>query len=1167
MAVQFILGSAGSGKSHKLYTIMTDRSAANPQVEYVALVPEQYSMESQKEIVSIHKNKGAFNTEVVSFNRLALRTFEEVGMDNLSVIDEMGKLLIIRKVLEDCKKNLKVYSTKISMPGFVDKIKSTISEFEQYGVGVTELKSMIDTSEKKKSLKIKLADVSLIYEGFKKYMNENLATSEEVLERLCSVIPKSDKIKNSEFFIDGYTGFTPIQKKVVFLLIKYAKNVTFAFNLPESETNFERVSEQDLFLLSKKTIIQIKDECRRTRVEILDDIVVRNIDGRPYRLKNSAELSFIEQNIFRYKASEKFEEKTVDVSVHSISNPRRECEFVAKTILKMMEDDDSYKFRDFAVISGDLENYYRYMEEAFSNYNINGFIDYKRSVSSNPYVMAVLGVLEIIDKDFTYDSVFHFISLGVMNNIIEDILEKAQEDVEEELTISTQGIIDKMDNYVLMSGRRGIKSYSKKWERIYRGFAEEELEVINLIRESLVELITPLKTSLKQKNATVLDRTKALYEFIKKLDMFAMISKDAKEFEESGEQARALEYKGVYDAVIDTFDKLVAMLGNEVLSFKEYKGLVETGLGNLKVGIVPPSYDSVMVGDIERTRLKDIKKVIFVIGANDGIIPKHSSGVGIISDLEREFLSQNSFELAPTARENVFTQRLYLYMALTKPSDKLIISYSKSDINGDEIRKSYIINTLEELFANLSKRDEDKFEYDASNIVNYRDCIKFIAHFINKSKFSESTDEFYQIYSLMIENEEFRTRIFNMIDAAFYTRNAEELEKDIAKKLYGLRDNISVTRIEKFAACAYAHFIENGLKLNQRRQYELAAYDLGNLYHGAIDGVFRICRDEEVNICDLTDDEKAGVIARSVDKVMENFDTDILTSTARYKYLAGRVRTVTESTVDVLTSHLKKGEYEPRYNEYSIEHGRVDRVDVFENESDMYIKVIDYKTGSKKFDFTDVFYGLQLQLLVYTNDVVKKEQKKHPEKSVHPGGAFYYCIQDPLIDKPDFDRWINILKKEDEYKSMSDEKLKEIIAFLSKEEMFKLSGLVNSSEESLKAIDTEMFEQRGTSIVVPVSFKKDGTLSSTSLAFDEEKFNAVLGYAEDLTEKMKDKILDGCISVNPYEDSCKYCQYRGICRFDTALGDCYREKQKIKKDDIISLIYESKEDEKIEEGE
>jgi ATP-dependent helicase/nuclease subunit B len=1208
MAVQFILGSAGSGKSHRLYTIMTDRSLNNPQTEYVALVPEQYSLESQKEIVSIHKNRGAFNTEVVSFNRLALRTFEELGMDDMTVIDEMGKLLIIRKVLEEHKNELKIYANKITMPGFVDKIKSTISEFEQYGIGVKELEDMMNASEKKQSLKTKLGDVTIVYDGFKKYMNEKLATSEEVLDLLCTAIPRSKRIVDSEFFIDGYTGFTPIQKKVVFLLIRYAKNVTFAFNLPEDEIGFSNVSEQDLFLLSKKTIKQIKDECAFAGVEVLQDIVIPNVEittvenskvvvkeddnsslKGPYRLRNSAELSFIEQNIFRYKNVQGLNiitdnnSFTTDISVHSVSNPRKECEFVAKSIVRMMEENDDYKFRDFAVISGDLENYYHYMEEAFADYNISGFIDYKRDVSSNPYIMAVLAALEIIDKDFTYDSVFHFLSLGVMNTYIGKKCEKYREDKQDALISNhetrdaqenyenqsvqdeknaqedydIQDIFDRMDNYVLMSGRRGINSYSKQWEKVYKGISEEQLKIVNVIRESIVELISPLKASLKKKNTTVFERTVAVYNFIKELNMFGMIQNDAKRFEEMGEMSRSLEYGRVYDAIMDMLDKMVAMLGGEVISFKEYKGLLETGFGNLKVGIVPPSYDSVMVGDIERTRLKDIKKVIFVIGANDGIIPKSGGGVGIISDHEREFLAENRFELAPTARENVFSQRLYLYMALSKPSDKLIISYSKSDIKGDEIRSSYIINTLKELLPNLYFRDEDRYEYNANNIVNGKDALKYIAHYLNKSTVEAENDEFYQIYSLMITNEEYRKKLFEMVDAAFYHRSDDELDEVIANKLYGIRDNVGITRIERFAACAYAHFIENGLKLNQRRQYELAAYDLGNLYHGAIDRVFSACRDENISICDISEEKKRKLIEKSVSDVFEEFDTDILTSTARYKYLAQRVKTVTESTIDVLTKHLKKGEYNPRYNEYSIRHGRVDRVDVYDNNTDMYVKVIDYKTGNKKIDFTDVYYGLQLQLLVYTDDVIKQEQNRNPGKTVHPGGAFYYCIQDPLIEKPDFKNGIKKLRDLEEFRSMTDAELRKYIADSEKEELYKLSGILNSDEESLRAIDREAFDNKTKSKVAPVDFKKDGSLSSTSVVFEEQDFKKILDYAGKLTEYMKDEIFAGCISVNPFEDSCRYCEYRGICRFDTFLGDKFRIKEKVKQNEFIEKIEET----------
>lgn len=1138
MAVQFILGSAGAGKSHRLYEILTQRASKNREVEYVAIVPEQYSMESQKEIINIHPRHGAFNTEVVSFNRLALGVFEEMGIENIKVMDDLGKTLILRRVLEDCKKELKIYSKKIGMPGFVDKMKSTISELEQYNIDTEALKSMIESCEKRPSLKYKLKDVYTIYSHFNAYIKDKMITQEEVLNVLCRYIVKSEKIKNSEYFIDGFTGFTPIQKNVVDLLIQYAKNVTFAFTLPENEADFKSIRQQELFALSKKTISAIKISCRNNGIHVLEDIIIKNsvIEGqsRPYRLRASGELSHVEENVFRYSKAKVYEGKCEDISLHVAGNPRKEAKFVASRIAKLMIEND-LRYRDIAVITGDMETYYRYLEEAFQAYGIPAFIDHKRSITANPFVDGLKAVIEIVEKDFSYESVFHYLRLGIVSEDFDGI--------------------DRFENYVLMSGRRGFKSYSRKWDKQYKGVTEEELERINEIKDQFVCEIAAFREVLKNKNATVRDRVTALYEFVVAQDMQGKLEVFAEQFTEEGDLSRASEYRQTYATIIGLFDKVVSMLGSEVLTLKEFKGILESGFESIQLGIIPPAVDSVMVGDIERTRLKDIKKVIFLIGANDGIIPKNNAGGGIISDMEREFLGENKFELAPTARENAFTQKLYLYAALTKPSEKLLISFSKSNSNGEEIRKSYIISVIQKLFSQISICDEDAKENEISNIFSKNDAFRYVAKALNDYRRGIADDEFYQIYSIMFEKEECRDALLEMVDAAFYHRSGEKLNETIAKMLYGIKDNIGITRLERFAACAYSQFVQNGLKLQQRRHYELAAYDLGNLYHNSIDLFCKEVQKRNVRWAEIDESTRKEMVDFCVEKVIREYDNDVLSSSARNLYIADRVRTVTDKTVKVLGQHLARGLFEPKYYELVVNHGRIDRVDVFEKEDRMYIKIIDYKSGNKSFSLEDTFYGLQLQLMVYLHDVMEKEQKENPHKMVLPGGAFYYGIKNPYIDKPDFEQSIQKIKMNPDYSDMSEEELKKAIAEGLQFKQFKMSGLVNENDEVLEAMDVPAAQERGASDIVALKYSQKGIdRRSSGSVIASENFKAVLDYTMDQTEKLQEQILGGDIHPNPYDKSCTYCPYMGICKFDTGLGDKFREKEKLKTDEILEKI-------------
>lgn len=1147
MAVQFILGSSGAGKSHRLYKILTDRAEQNRNREYIAIVPEQYSMESQKEIINIHNNHGAFNTEVVSFHRLALGVFDEIGLENAKVMDDMGKTLILRRVLEDCKKELKIYPKKISMPGFVDKMKSTISELEQYNIDAEVLLKMIESSDKRPSLKYKLGDIHTILCRFNEYIEDKMITQEEVLNILCRQIHKSEKIKNSEYFIDGFTGFTPIQKNVVDLLIRYAKNVTFAFTLPQDEVEFRSVKEQELFALSKKTILTIKNSCRENGVEIRPDIVIENfqVEGqsRPYRARFSSEISHIEENIFRYAQAKRFSGACRNISVNVADNPRKEAEFVAARIADMMIKNEGGKkdlrYRDIAVITGDMETYYRYLEEAFAEYDIPAFIDHKRSITANPFVDAMKAVIEIIEKDFSYESVLHYLRLGLIS-------EEAEQ-------------IDRFENYVLMSGRRGYKSYSNRWERQYSGVTEEELERIHIFREKFIESISPLRKKIKEKHATVKDRIMAIYEFICANGMQEKLEAMAENFREQGDLGRAAEYSQTYSAIINLFDKTVEMLGDEVLSLKEFKGILESGFESIKVGIIPPGVDTVMVGDIERTRLKDIKKVIFIIGANDGIIPKNTTGSGIISDVERDFLGEASFVLAPTARENAFTQRLYLYTVLTKPSERLVISYSKTDGRGEELRKSYIIPVLKKLFPKLEEKDMEEWEKSPYRIISKEDALRYVATSLNEYRNGNAAEAFGQVYSVL-EEEGCREEIDRMTEAAFYQKKEETLSETISANLYGIKDNIGITRLERFAACAYSQFVANGLKLKQRRRFELAAYDLGNLYHNSIDLFCREIEKRKVRWADIEETTRKEIVDYCVREVIGQYDSDVLSSTARNLYITDRVRRMTDKTVQVLGKHLAQGEFEPKYYELTVNHGRIDRVDVFEKDDRMYVKVIDYKSGNKKFSLEDTFYGLELQLMVYLHDVIEKEKKENQGKTVLPGGAFYYGIKDPYIEKPDFESTMRDLENNGACEETCAEEIKSRIADRMQYKEFKMSGIVNGNEEVLRAIDVKANEERRASDIIALKYTQKGLdARGSGSVIPSEGFQALLDYAVFKTDKLQEDILSGDISLNPYEGSCTYCPYQGVCRFDRELGDKYREKNKLNTEELMAKM-KSKDD-------
>lgn len=1142
MALQFVIGRAGSGKSRILYENMISESEVNKNKNYIAVVPEQYSMETQKEILTLHEKKGSFNIEVTSMTRLAYTVFEEQGVSGYKVMDDLGKTLVMRKVLEDCKKDLVIYKEKTSMPGFAEKMKMVVSEFKQYGIGESELKDMKAVSGERAALKHKLNDVEVIYNAFNKYISQKIFTAEDVLNIFCDYIPTSEFIKNTVFYFDGFTGFTPSQYYVLALLMKYSAGVHVAVTLPDDESEFNDFSKFELFSLSKETILNLKDLAKDYGVEVKKTIIA-GAGQKPARIKHNDELCFLEANIFRNKAVEKYPKECNSIEIKSAQNPHSEAAYVASQISYLVVN-KGYRYNDIAVITGDMEGYHRYLEEEFSKYNIPAFIDHKRNIASNPFVDGIKAAIEIVEKDFAYENIFHMIRLGFID------MDKETADI--------------LENYILQGGKRGLKSYSQQWKKRYKGMTEEELVIVNEGREKILEVIRPFREELKKDNATVLDYTRAVYNFIISQNMQKKIDDFAKEFkvrskEETNEKfaahylSLAKEYEQAYETIISMLDKLVSLMGDEVISLREYKQILLAGFESVKVGIIPPGLDTVMVGDIQRTRLKDTKKIIFFVGVNDGIVPGGGVSGGIITDSDREFLGNKNYVLAPTARDNVFKQRLYLYSLLAKPTEKICMSYSKSASDGSVLRKSYLISTVQNLFEKLKIQDIDDNEMPLEQVTSKEAAYNYLADNIFEYRQGRKNTDFEQLCSVLMSNPEDKKKIELMADGAFYKSERPKLTEEIARKLYGTKENIGITRLEKFAGCAYAQFLSNGLKLGERAKYELAAFDIGNLYHDAIRAYFRSVQREDINWSEIDQETSHKIIDKCVEKVMEEYDNEALSGTARNLFIKNQVRETATKTVDVLVKHINAGKFKPAEYELRVEHGRIDRVDTLEMDGKIYVKVIDYKSGDKKFSISETMMGLQMQLMVYLKDAMDYEKQRNIDKEVIPAAGLYFHIHDPYVDKPDMEQVIADYRKENPESDLDDESiiLKEIENL--QYSQYRMKGLSNSDLDVVRLMDQQAFEKRGASKILPLSTTSKG-IDSRSQVLSSEEYIDFVEYIVDMAEGMQDQIMEGEISINPVEDACTYCPYGSVCRFDRRLGDKYREVEKVTWDDVRAML-------------
>lgn len=1065
-------------------------------------------MQTQKDLVMQHPNHGIMNIDVLSFVRLAYRIFEETGGQALPVLDDEGKNLILRKIAGDYEKDLKVLKGNMKKLGYISEVKSVLSEFDQYDIGEEELRQMKAAAGENSRLYYKLQDLEVLYIGFKKYLEDRFITKEELLDALCRVVKGSDILKESTIVLDGFTGFTPVQNRLLGELLEVCREVIVTVTMDDRENPYVYKHPYQLFALGKHTVTSLIQIAAERKVSVEEALCLYE---RPlYRFCDNSAMEFLERNIFRY-SKECYKEKQGAVRIHVARNPREEAMKAAGRVRNLVRT-KGYRYRDIGVIVSNMEVYGDDLGQAFDLYEIPVFMDHKRSILLNSFVEYIRSLLNMVKDNFSYESVFRFLRTN--------------------LSGFTYGEVDELENYVIALGIRGYKKWQESWIRRPKYLEEENLEILNHNRVRLVEKVDTLVYVLRQRSKTVKDVTMALYEFMVREELQLKLQRQSEAFQEAGELALAKEYSQVYRILIELFDKFVELLGDEKVTMDEYLKLLDAGLEEARVGVIPPGIDQVVVGDIQRTRLKDIKALIFV-GANDIFLPGALIRSGLLTERDRDKFATGKIHLSPGGKEKAYEQKFYLYMNLTKPSETLDIYYSKVSADGKSIRPSYLIQEMQRLFSGLEIEDEEKQAFSAQEWTPRLGMQKVIRGFQDGNAMDQEWQELYSWYK---RQPQWQYRVEELMKSGFYTRPADGLTKEVAKQLYGEHFQDSITRIERFSACAFAHFLTYGLRLRERQTYELQPLDLGNVCHSALEYYSRKLKEEHLSWTEIEEEKRQEYIDDSVEHAISDYGNSVLYSSARNEYMIERMKRLLTRTIWALTKQLEAGDFVPVAYEMRFENGKIDRVDLCKDKDKVYVKVLDYKTGSKAFDVVALYHGLQLQLMVYMDAAVKMTQKHYPDSEVIPAGVFYYRLNDPLVEK----------KVVGEKEEIWQKVLKEL----------KVDGVMNLKDETLEHLD---HCQAGESAVIPVKYNKNGSLSKNSKVASEQEFEVMMRHALGKVFKVHQKILSGEVAAFPYrrkqESGCDYCAYRHICGFDQKIpGYKYRDIFEMTQSEVIAAM-------------
>lgn len=1124
MSLRFCFGPSGSGKSHRIYEEIMQRAAEEPGRNFLIIVPDQFTMQTQKDLVMRSDRDGILNIDVLSFGRLSHRILEEVGTKEMPVLDDTGKSLVLQKVAADLKEQLPAMGSLLHKQGYIHEVKSAISEFMQYGISTQDMDKLITSAQKRGALAMKLKDLKTLYRGFQNYIRDHFITTEETLDVLRRSLSKSKILKGSVVVFDGFTGFTPIQNRLIQELMRVCAETIVTVTIGVGEDPYKMDGEQKLFHLSKKTMADLEKLAAEAEVERGEDLFVK---GGPNRFAKAPALHYLEQNLFRYQY-EPYAGEQQEIHMFEALSPREEVHQTALYIRHLIRE-QGMTYRDIAVVIGDLEGYASYVETEFGQLEIPCFLDRTRGIVLNPMIEYIKSALQLYIKDFSYDTVFHFLRSGMADISREEI--------------------DELENYVIRTGARGYRTYSRLFTRRTEELqgnvegseqAEEKtMERLNRIRQQFMDAVEILHMGSQEKAG---DYVSHLYDFLEQNQVQQKLLNYQQQFEKEGDLSRAREYAQIYRLVMDLLDQVYELLGEEEISRQEFADILEAGFGEITVGTIPQNVDRIVVGDMERTRLKQVK-VLFFLGVNDGNIPKNASKGGIISDMDREFLIESGTEMAPSPRQQMYIQRLYLYLNMTKPSEQLYLSYAKVNSEGKGIRPSYLIDTVRKLFPAMGveyPQNRSRLEQIEGRQEGARYLAEELREYVEGTLPEEERQDFYLMYRAYEADAAGRDLLTR---AAFRRYRESGLSRIVARALYGQQLENSVSRLETYAACACRHFLQYGLSLQEREEFGFEASDMGTVYHAVLENFAGKLAESNLTWWDFTENFAAKAVKESVEAYAATYGETVLYSSARNEYAITRMSRILTRTVLTLQKHLKQGSFQPDDYELSFRfaedldsihvdlsedekmhlQGRIDRIDVSEDAEHVYVKVIDYKSGNRKFDLAALYYGLQLQLVVYMNAAMEMESRKHPDKEIVPAALLYYHIDDPTIETP---------------VELTDEQINEqILAKL------RMNGVVNSDPEVVERLDRYMQDK---SVVIPVEKKKDGSFSARSGVLSREEMQLISSYVDAKIRSIGREILDGKIAANPYEkgneEACTYCAYKKVCGFDGSIPG-YEKRQ------------------------
>ena len=1129
MAVQFILGRSGTGKtSYCIKSIVEALQQAGGQ-QLILLVPEQATYQAERAILGHERIAGYNRLNVLSFDRLQ---FLLSGTNTARpALSRIGRQMIVHRLLRDNKSKLKIFDTSASLPGLARQMAQTIAELHQYAKtpdDISQLLSELAKDERNNLAILKFTDIGLILEEYLKFIETDYLDPDAQLIRACKAVSSSTLAKGAKLWIDGFAGFTGAELEVLTELLKVVADAHIAFCLDPSEIDLanplaQEIDPAGLFYPTQRTYAELIGRVKKCKLQLTGP----KIFEQAIRFSASDQLAHIERNIFEIGPSRL--DLADNISIISAPNERAEVGFVARQILELVKG-KNYRYRDIAVIASDIDSYQHYVRAYFNDYGIPYFIDKRKPLNQHPVVQLICSALQAVTGGFSNSDIFACLKT--------DLVPIPRYD------------IDVLENYCLAFGITGGDWLQRKqWGFAGRDDEDFDQQRINQIRLKAIGPLLKLRDGLcpvgdPAKMLTAGQFTRLFFTFLDELKVKEAIGNWIEQAGKKKESAAADEHQQFYNKLVDIFDELVEVFSGQTMTAEDFFAIINSAFSQLTLAFIPPTLDQVLVGSIERSRHPDLKAV-FLIGTTQRQFPVPLASDSILTDDDRGSAESAGFQLAPALSQTLAERQYLAYIAFTRPSEFLCVTYPSVDDKGGAVPRSQFIDNLESLFENLNEKSIANEKIDIEQVHSKTELADLLCTGLGRDNFRPETgdnDGLSELLEDICSDEQFAELGSNVLSAINYD-NCARLDGDVVGELFGRHIQSSATRLSTFAACPYQYFARYTLQLEQRKEFKFEPLDLGAFYHNVLDILLKTLNEQKKDFATIENEELLKILEEQTEQVIEgnSFVSNFRRRSPHNAYIISSAADVLCDFVLAVGQMVRAGAFRPGLSEVSFGrakdaletlgkfeitlpddrivslNGKIDRLDIADVKGENIALVFDYKRREHgaKFSWSEFWYGLDIQLPLYMLAVRNAAGSKIKfMTSVNVAGAFYM----PVEVSPE--------------KTTLDEIPKKIEKFA-----YKAHGIFNG--ELFRQLDNSD-SNRFYNFFVTKKGDQYG-YDNKSGALRPKDFVRVLKFAEKKIIDSTEQIMSGKIDVRPYRLSgkspCSYCRYNSVCRFDWQIND------------------------------